>query len=108
VQSQESDREGGAGVGRMKDGIQEDGYSASIRCLGKKPPKWEEEDPTKLVEGGKAYHYRQALIEAADELDKLNEYNCICQFNKYGIGVPCRKCLYGDIIKKLRISAGVK
>jgi len=78
-------------------------------CLGKKPPVncpcGVNDCPGDYEENGR--HYRQALIEAADWIEGLNNFNCICQFNKYGINIACNKCLFDDAVRSMRISAGV-
>jgi len=56
-----------------------------LKALGKKPPK---DDLRKRPE-----HFRQALIEASEELDRLLDAQ---SFDIYGLS------------KKLRISAGVE
>jgi hypothetical protein len=83
-----------------------------MKHLGKKPPK------NRLCGNGSrcfqelalqyriSYHLQQSLLEAADWIKGLNDFNCICKFNKHGINVACKKCLFDDAIKSMRISVG--
>jgi len=70
-------------------------------CLGKKPT-YTGHKP-ELMTDGNGNHYRQSLIEASEELDKMYLY-CECD------GRGCNICMAIDncksIAKKLRISAG--
>lgn len=95
--------------------------SVGSRALGKKPPYIDTASVVCSIlcgEGGcEGYcgdrfdstekvrqieiHYRQALLEAADELERIGHYEC----QEY----PSSKeeCSGCELVKKLRISAGV-
>jgi len=75
----------------------------TTKALGKKPPSdvcnGDGDSCTPNCVCGREWHYHQALIEAADELD-----NCGCCECSSG---RKNSCWSGKLAKKLRISAGV-
>ena len=78
------------------------------KCLGKKPPIIKDIPDVNVLMHSRTYgallnvavHQSHALIEAANELDKIREY--------YPKSILAREGWLPKLAEKLRISAGVK